>query len=179
MTALSLAERAAERRAHRAAVAQTLWQAAPAAARAVGWRALDEAPAWLALPDAPRALLARRVGAVLAAPALRLWIAAAPLAAARSALGGEWFDALLARADWPAWPAGVPALPPAQAGSDVAELLRQAGASVLAASLPHGALRHAASACLAPLAPLALPAAAAQAVVDAALSLEAETEGVA
>lgn len=161
-----------QRRAQHAAVARALLAAAPAAARALGWTALTDAPAWLALDDEALALQARRTGAVLAAPALRLWIGQAEVAAARAAVGPAWHAALLARAHWPAWPVDAPVLP-AEPGAREAlpELLRQAGAAVLLASLPHGALRHAASVRLAPLAPLALPAESARAVLQVAAEL--------
>jgi hypothetical protein len=166
---------AAARRSHRAAVAAGLLAGAPSAAGALDWAALAQAPAWLGLGDAGLALFARRVGSVLAAPALRLWIAAARVSAAQSALGADWWQALLARDDWPAMPQGVPAWPEGEAGAAqaVAGLLHDAGAAVLLATLPHGALRHAASQRLAPVAPFVMSAAAAKNLLATALDLQA------
>jgi hypothetical protein len=99
------------------------------------------APGWLALPEAERAHFARRVGSVMLAPALRLWISAPRVAAARDAVGADWWAALQAHNDWPALPAGMATWPDVGDAAGVGELLRMAGASVLQALLPHGALQ--------------------------------------
>jgi hypothetical protein len=164
---------AAWRRQHRAAVAQQMLAEAPAAARALDWATLADAPPWLALSPRARGLFTRRVGAVLAAPALRLWIAAPQVAAACAAVGADWWQALMARTDWPALPPQLSPWP-AGAGTDadgVASMLHEAGAAVLLATLPHGALRHAASQLLAPAASLLMPKPTADALVDTALQL--------
>ena len=158
---------AAAIRQHRARVAAQLLAEQPERAAGLDWDTLARAPAWMGWPAATRALFIRRVGSVLLAPGLRLWIAAAPIAAARQALGAAWWQQLLQARDWPPLPAQTtPA--PADAVLDstgVDRLLHEAGAAVLLASLPHGALRHLASQWLAPVAPMVLAGAAAQRVL--------------
>lgn len=165
---------AAWRRQHRAAVAQQLMAEAAPAARTLDWGMLADAPPWLALSRSARGLFARRVGSVLAVPALRLWIAAPQVAAAQSALGADWWQALMARSDWPPmppqrelWPAGA-----AADAAGVASVLHEAGAAVLLATLPHGALRHVASQLLAPAAALLMPRPAAEALLQATLQIQ-------
>lgn len=169
---------AAARRALRAQVAQRLHEAAPQAARALDWAALDAAPLWLALSPSALALWCRRVGAVLAAPALRLLLTAAPLRALHGAVGADWTQALLAQRNWPA-PPGLPwtgAASPAPA--ELPAALQGAGAAVLLAALPHGALRHAAAQLLEPASVgLVLPRATADAVLDEAWALQRTLDG--
>lgn len=162
------------RRQHRAAVAQQLLAESPTAARALDWAMLADAPPWLTLSRSARGLFARRVGSVLAAPALRLWIAAPQVAAAQAALGRDWWQALMARGDWPPLPPQLEPWP-ADAGTDaggVAEVLHEAGAAVLLATMPHGALRHVASQVLAPAAPLLMPRPAAEVLLHTALQIQ-------
>lgn len=169
----SLAPAALKRR-QRAEFAARLLAEVPRAAGVLDWAALDAAPAWLGLGPAARALFARRVGAVLAAPALRLWIAAPQIAAAQAAVGTDWWQALLARSDWPTLPPATPAWPsdgPADAAG-IAAWLQAAGAAVLLAALPHGALRHVASELLAPAAAFLVPPPAARALLETTLSLQ-------
>ena len=165
---------AAWRRRHRADVARQLMAEVPQAARALDWPTLAEAPAWLTLSRNAQRLFARRVGSVLAAPALRLWIAAPQIAAAQAARGEDWWKALMARPDWPAlppqlspWPEGAATDP-----AGVAAVLHEAGAAVLLATLPHGALRHAASQLLSPAAALLMPRAAAEALLRTTLEIQ-------
>jgi hypothetical protein len=163
---------AAARRAHRAAVARTL-------EGGLDWAAFDQAPPWLALDGASLRMLQRRVGSVLLAPALRLWIAAAKVKAAREAVGHAWWWRLLDHRPWPDWSSEVAQWGdwPTEAATSadaVAEVLDDAGAAVLLATLPHGALRHAASQALGSSAtapPLVMPQAQAQAVLGLTLRL--------
>lgn len=188
---------AAARRAHRAAVARTLEaglppersQGGPAPVRgsersepggtgqphaaALDWAALDAAPPWLALDAVSLRLMRRRVGSVLLAPALRLWIAAAKVKAARDAVGAAWWWRLLDHRPWPDWSNELaqwgdwPAEDTTSADA-VAAVLDDAGTAVLLATLPHGALRHAASEALGSsttTAPMVMAQAAAQAVL--------------
>src|SRR5207244_226909 len=74
-----------ERRARRAMIAHRLMAKAADAAAVLDWETLDRAPGWLGLPEGALALCARRIGAVLCAPALRLWIDGPRIAAARAA----------------------------------------------------------------------------------------------
>ena len=158
-------------RAQRVALARELLHKAPQAAAALDWDALSRAPGWLALPEAERAHFTRRVGSVMLAPALRLWISAPRVAAAREAVGADWWAALQLHNDWPALPNGMATWPDGGDAAGVGELMRMAGASVLQALLPHGALRHAAAALLAPAAPFVMPSQQAQAVVQATWAL--------
>jgi hypothetical protein len=150
---------AAAQRAQRAAVARALEGRAPRQAAGLDWQALDDAPPWIALDDNSLRLLRRRVGSVLLAPALRLWISAAKVNAARATLGDDWWRRLLEHQPWPDWsselaqwgdwPADAPSTPEA-----VAAVLDEAGGAVMLGTVPHGALRHAVSQALAALAAL-------------------------
>jgi hypothetical protein len=138
---------ATRRRARRAATARRLMTRGGADVVRIDWAALDAAPAWLALDDEALLLHARRVGAVLCAPALRLWIDAARLAAARLAVGDLYWHVLLAQPD-PATP-GAGIAPPLEGADAVAPMLAKCGLAALLATLPEGAVRRAASAALA------------------------------
>jgi len=132
-----------ERHRRRGAIAARLLDTAPDAAAALDWDALDRAPAWLAIPDTELALEQRRIGAVLRAAAIRLWIDRRRLAAARTAVGDDFLRVLLADCAAPETsPASVPGT---DGGSDVAEWLRQAGAAVQAAAISDSPLGHAAA----------------------------------
>jgi hypothetical protein len=165
---------AAARRQHRAAVAQQLLAEAPQPARALDWATLADAPPWLALSRSARGLFTRRVGAVLAGPALRLWIAAPQVAAAQAAVGADWWQALMVRDGWPPLPPQIAPWPDGAAtdAAGVSGVLHEAGAAVLLATLPHGALRHAASELLAPAAPLLMPRTAAEALLATTLQIQ-------
>lgn len=130
----------------RAAVARRLLQQAPEAAAALDWDTLDRAPAWLALPEEELHTLQHRLGAVQCAAALRLWIDAARLGAARDVLGDPFLQAVLGLPDDTA----APTPPRIEAADQVAPVLRQVGAAVLLGSLPAGRLRRAVQAALAP-----------------------------
>lgn len=164
-----------ERR-RRALVAQQLLAEAPVEARSLSWAQLDAAPAWLALERTELLKLAQRCGSVLAAPALRLWIAGPLRELARSALGAPWWRALRSEPDWPALPeplhAGLSAWPDANEPSALNQQFTEAGAAVLLAGLPHGALRHAASRRLGPVAAWVMPQPTALAVLHATLALQ-------
>ena len=167
-------QHAIEAREHRrrcAAVAERLLEWAPHAASALDWDALAQAPAWLALPEPALMVLQRQTGAVLCAPALRLWIDAPRIAAARAALGEDFLRALLAPAPWnaPRVPDDVP--PHINHAEHVHTALESAGAAVLMASLPATALRHAARALLEHDAAPGLSPGAAQTLVERAQAL--------
>jgi hypothetical protein len=159
-----------ERRARRAALAMLAIEHAPALAPTLDWDTLDAAPAWLAQPTASFDELARRAGAVLCAPAMRLWIDSARLAAARAAVGDVFLRALLARPDVPALPRG----PRIDTAADVAAALPSAGAAVLLAALP-AALRGVASFVLPTPTLVAIDDATARAVIDRTLDLSKES----
>lgn len=162
----------------RAAVARRLLADAPTEARALSWQQLDNAPAWLALEQGELLTLARRCGSVLAAPALRLWIAGPLRELARSALGAPWWRALRSAPDWPALPDGVPSTladwPAVDTPQALAQQFTEAGAAVLLAGLPHGALRHAASRRLGAVGAWVMPQATALAVLRETLALHDE-----
>lgn len=180
-------ERLRVRRERRALIADRLRRGAPVAAATLGWDALDQAPDWLGASDEALGLWQRRVGAVFCAPALRRWIDARRVQALRVAIGDGFYRALL-RADDPmraaAMPAGLPDWPQGQVESGsaaaidpaaVASLLRGCGAAVLVCTLPHGALRHAVSQVLAPLAELMMPTPHALALAARAHALDGGT----
>ncbi len=152
------------------------------------WQALEQAPPWLALDPTSLRVLQRRVGSVLLAPALRLWISAARVSAARAAVGDAWWRRLLEHATWPDWsgelaqwgdwpePDGA-----SSSGEAVAAVLDEAGAAVLQATVPPGVLAHVASQVLATMAstteptqtvnPSLMPQSKAQAVLAITLQL--------
>jgi hypothetical protein len=160
----------------RAAVARRLLDDAPVEARSLTWTQLDAAPAWLGLERPELLTLALRCGSVLAAPGLRLWIAGPLRELARATLGAAWWRALRSAPDWPALPAGLPAgladWPEARTPEALGRQFTEAGAAVLLAGLPHGALRHAASRRLAPVAAWVMPQATALAVLRETLALQ-------
>jgi hypothetical protein len=137
---------ATSRRRLRATVARKLLAAAPDAAAALDWDALDAAPSWLALPDTELMVLARQVGAVLCASTMRLWIDGARLGAARAAVGAPFLHALLALPEAELLPRNVAPCPHIDAAEQVAPQLRGSGLAVLLASLATGSLRRTASA---------------------------------
>lgn len=134
----------------RAAVAARLLAGAPALAPALDWDTLDAAPAWLALDDEAFAAFQCRVGALLFGSTLRLWIDRGRLAAARSAVGPAFLEALLAERGVTLLPPGLVNGPVIEAPAQVRPALRLAGASVLLSTLSAGALRAAVSMLLAP-----------------------------
>lgn len=162
----------------RAHVARRLLEDAPAEARTLTWAQLDAAPAWLALERDELLVLARRCGSVLAAPALRLWIAGPLRELARAALGVPWWRALRSAEAWPPLPAGLPAglsdWPEVSTPETLSRQFTEAGAAVLLAGLPHGSLRHAASRRLGPVAAWVMPQATALAVLRETLSLQSQ-----
>ena len=167
---------ARERRRRRAACAERLLAKAPEAAPSLDWDALDHAPPWLGVPEPMLAAFQRRVGAVLCAPALRLWIDGPRLAAARAALGDPFLHALLAAPDFPDLHAATAAPPRLDAAERIGALLQAAGGGVLLASLPDGPLRSAAGAAMAPAVPLLMGAELAQALVARTMKLIAQSE---
>lgn len=160
----------------RARVARCLLADAPTEARTLTWPQLDAAPAWLGLERSELLTLAQHCGSVLAAPALRLWIAGPLRELARSALGTPWWRALRSTSDWPPLPHGLPASlsnwPEVSTPEALSRQFTEAGAAVLLAGLPHGSLRHAASRRLAPVAAWVMPQSTALAVLRETLALQ-------
>jgi hypothetical protein len=131
-----------ERHRRRGAIARRLLDAAPDAAAALDWDALDRGPAWLAVADTELAVEQRRIGATLNTAVIRLWIDRRKLAEARTAVGDAFLRTLLAA---PAAPdVARHAVIAADGCSDIAEWLRQAGAAVQAAALSDSPLGKAA-----------------------------------
>ena len=140
---------AARRR--RAAVAERLLSGAPRRAPALDWDTLGDAPAWLALDDDAFATFQCRVGALLYAGVLRLWIDRGRLAAAQRALGAPFMEALLSKQDEVMLGPDLAACLEIEGPAHVQPALRLAGASVLLAALPAGALCDAVGELLAPV----------------------------
>jgi len=161
-------------RAHRADVARSLAADLPAHDGApFDWAQLAQLPAWCLWPAPARARLARVVGALFAAPGMRLWIAGAQIEAARALIGARLFESVLCH---PALPTQAPALP---LDDELPALLDGAGRAVLLGSLGAAWMRHFA----APRLPLAsaqsalCPPAIAQPIVQEGLQLLA-SEGL-
>ena len=162
---------AARRRRRRADVALRLLEMAPEACESLRWDDLDQAPDWLALPDAAWLRLQARIGALLYARSLRLWIDGPRLIAARALLGAAVLDELLAMPD-DALPRGLACCcPPIDAGSHVGPRLKLAGAAVLIAALPPSPLRAALATGLAPAGTSAISAELAESVIARAQAL--------
>jgi len=163
---------ARERHRRRGAIAARLLDAAPDAAAALDWDALDRGPAWLAAPDTDLALEQRRIGAALNAAAIRLWIDRRRLAAARSAVGDAFLRALLADSSVRETARHSVVENSATTGdgfSDVAEWLRRCGAAVQAAAISDTPLGQAAAIALCGCTgALQLPAEAARDVIEQA-----------
>jgi len=163
------------RRAHRAAVARTLLQDPPKAVpgAAIGWGQLAELPTWCLWTDDARLRLVRVVGALFAAPGMRLWIDGRRLAIARTLIGTTTLARVMA---CPALPSRAPAVPPA---GDLQRLFDASGRAVLLGSLDQAWMRDVAG----PLLPLAeargvlCPCAIARPLVAQALALVAEIPG--
>jgi hypothetical protein len=162
-----------ERHRRRGAIAARLLDAAPDAAAALDWDALDRGPAWLAVPDHELALEQRRIGAVLHAAAIRLWIDRRKLAAAQAAVGDAFLRALLADCTAPG--VGGDTEIAADGCRDVAAWLRQAGAAVQAAAISDNPLGPAAQIALCGRAGggLQMPAGAARGLIERARRLGA------
>lgn len=163
------------RRAHRAAVARALLQDPLAAVpdAAIAWGQLAELPAWCLWADDARLRLVRVVGALFAAPGMRLWIDGRRLAIARTLIGPTTLARVMA---CPALPIQAPAVPPA---GDLQRLFDGSGRAVLLGSLDAAWMRGVAG----PLLPLAdtrstlCPPAIARPLVAQALALVAEIPG--
>jgi hypothetical protein len=168
----------APERLRRAAVARRVLASAPQAAASLDWDALGHAPHWLALPDDEFAMFQCRVGAVLCGRELRLWIDRGRLDAAQAALGASFLRALLAESDSASSPPGLAGDWQIESPAQVHTVLREAGASVLLATLRSGALRDAVGALLAPAIASSMAAALARALVAHAESLEAQPQAV-
>ncbi len=169
------APRARDRRRHRAAVAAQLMARSPETAATLDWPALDAAPDWMTWPEPRVSTLQARVGALLCAPELRLWIDTPRLAAAARTLGAGFLHALLALPDRQVLPRDVARCPRIDRADQVALLLRAAGAGVLLASLPSG-LRPAAATMVTPSPPSPMAAALASSLVARAQLLAASTD---
>lgn len=164
---------ARQRRRRRAAVAAQLLALAPDSAGSLDWDSLERAPGWLALPGDELTALIHRVGALVAAPQLRLWIDGARLDAARSAVGAAFLQSLLARRDNTLLPRDVTPCPRIEVAEQVAPALHGAGAAVLLAATPTAALRKLLSAAWA-AAPAAMATELAQSQIAQAQALAAE-----
>jgi hypothetical protein len=162
-----------ERRRRRSAIAARLLASGADAMSAIDWEMLETAPAWLALPDAKLATLQRQIGALLYAPEIRLWIDGARLNAARAVLGDTFMKTLLAQRDL-AFPQDTGTRPRIESAEHVLTHLQVAGASVLLASIPQGALRRAVSAAMAPTAAMPMACEMAQGLITRAQSLAAQ-----
>ena len=161
------------RRAHRAAVARTLIDGPVACApesAGMEWRQLGELPAWCLWPADARLRLLRVVGALFAAPGMRLWIDGRRLEIARSLIGPATLARVMA---CPALPIQAPAVPPS---GDLQRLFDSSGRAVLLGSLGAAWMRVAAAPLLPPVdARAALcPPAIARPLVAQALALLAE-----
>jgi len=160
-----------ELRHRRAAIAERLLTKAPHLAPAIDWDTLDQAPSWLSLPAPALAALERRLGVLLCAPALRMWIDRPRLAAVQTAVGAPFLQAVLTQPDGPALRPAVAMQLQLAAAGQVGALLQASGVAVLLASLPSGALKRAAATALA-------PAAALDVAPQAALELLAREQGL-
>jgi hypothetical protein len=166
-------------RRRRAAIAERLLARSPTEAAALDWDALDQAPDWLALPEQEFAALQCRVGAILHAPNMRLWIDGARIAAARAAVGEQFLRQLLADSTGPSLPRALSMRRRIDAAAHVGLALAGAGAAVLLAALPPGPLRDAATAILAPSEPAEIHPQLAQATLSRVRALAAVTTEVA
>ncbi len=160
-----------QRRGQRAQAAGLLASLKPPAesAQPLDWALLLEVPEWCDWPPSRREHLVLIAGALFAAPAMRLWIEARRIAAARSIIGADAFDRVMAHESLPH---AAPELP---AEEDIRALLQAAGAGVLLGGLSHDGLRNS----LAPLLPTsagALPHTVAAALTADALALVAALE---
>ncbi len=157
------------RRIRRAQAAELLAALRSPAAESLSWAMLLEVPEWCHWPPSRREHLVLIAGALFAAPAMRLWIEAKRIEAARAVVGADVFDRVMARESLPR------EVPPLPAGEDERELLQAAGAGVLLGSLAHDCLRDG----LAPLLPRSagtLPHMIATALAADALALMAALE---
>ena len=161
------------RRAHRAAVARAMLEGPLACAPeavAADWRQLAELPAWCLWPADARLRLVRVVGALFAAPGMRLWIDGRRIEIARTLIGTATLARVMA---CPALPIRAPAVPPA---GDLQHLFDSSGRAVMLGSLGAAWMRGVA----APLLPsidtraALCPPAIARPLVDQALALVAE-----
>jgi hypothetical protein len=166
---------AADARRRRAILGGRLISAAPEIVAALDWQALDRAPVWLGLPDAAFSAFQCRVGAVLWARSLRLWIDEPRLAAARACVGEPFLQRLRAEPDAASLPSGLVHHPGIASAAQVAPRLRAAGAGVLLASLPHGSLRMAAEGLLAPIEASTMARELAAALIERATAIAAQT----
>lgn len=166
--------RASVRRRQRAAVAEQLIARVPHAVEAIDWNALDGAPEWMAWDAERLEALQHRVGALVLAPELRLWIDAPRLAAATRALGAPMLHALLALPDGEMLPRDVTPAPHIVRADQVAQSLRACGASVLLAALPSAELRQATSLLLTPTRPSPMAGALARSLVARTIQLAAQ-----
>lgn len=133
----------AQRRRQRAAVATNVITIAPDTAAVVEWSDLDAAPAWLGLPSDDLFRLQRQIGALLYASQIQLWIDNARLAAARTAVGEAFLQALLQQRDLDTFARTPLKLAQIDTADQVRAMLQAAGAIVTLATLPAGTLRRA------------------------------------
>lgn len=134
-----------ERRARRAQAAALLAsvQSSGEPSSPLGWSMLLDVPEWCHWPSARREHLVLIAGALFAAPAMRLWIEARRIEAARAVIGADVFERVMAHESVPRETTHIPA------GEDIRVVFQAAGAAVLLGSLAHECLRD----WLAPLLP--------------------------
>jgi len=173
-THAAAAAHAGNKRQQRAALAQRLRQRAADAVGSLDWDALDAAPSWLALSDAELQRFEAQVGAMLCAPMVKLWIDGPRLTAARIALGAGFLQALRSLPPTQMLPSNVAPCPRIDNAEQVAPLLRNAGVSVLLASMQPGPLRSVVTTALATGAPAAMAAPLAQSLVARAVAMAAQ-----
>jgi len=167
-----------ERRQQRAQLARRVLAHAAHVATALDWDTLDDGPAWLSLPEPALGELQCRLGALLCAPALRLWIDRPRVDAARAAVGTAVWQAVLARSgatDEACSPCNALALALARASAaHVEALLRGAGAAVLLGSMESNVLAPVAQALVAPVTGFAVEPQLACALMDRLAALLAQ-----
>jgi len=107
------------------------------------WYTLSQCPDWLGLPDPVFASLQRRLGAIVYAAQIRLWIDQPRLSAARQAVGAPWLHRLCSqRAILPLPMEGFES-ESIDKPEQVVGALSRAGAALLAANIAPGALHDA------------------------------------
>ena len=104
------------------------------------WQALSQCPDWLGLPDPVFASLQRRLGAIVYAAQIRLWIDQPRLRAARQAVGAPWLHRLCSQRAIVPLPMEGFELEPIEKADQVVGALSRAGVALLAANIAPGAL---------------------------------------
>ena len=137
-----------EQRRLMAACASRILDAGDDLCQRLSWQTLSHCPDWLGLPDSIFASLQRRLGAIVYASQIRLWIDQPRLAAARDAVGAPWLHRLCSQREIVPLPMqGFDREPIDHAGQVVGALSR-AGAALLTANIAPGPLHEAFAAAL-------------------------------